>query len=196
MGKIQTAIAMVDDLEQRTANSLQYDGPHIVQDLNADKIIMKDPFIRSLTTKTLNGVTVDDLLDNLINVNEDGQWPVGVVLERAQIDSQIYPKKINGKNIEDVISTNDNLSLKTLEVTGETKFEAPVITETLNKVPFDEEHILMKNGDQRIRRLDVDEVRVENLSLGTKKGECQDEINPIFTQTQQQRFLNLQDDLK
>ncbi|XP_044747906.1 uncharacterized protein LOC123309089 [Coccinella septempunctata] len=179
--KIQRATSLLEDLEQQTANSLQYDGPHIVQNLEADEIIMTDPQVRFLSSQTINDANINELLDNLIYVNEDEGWPNGIVLERAQIDSQIHPDFINGKNIEDVISLDDNLSIKNLIVVGETTFSQPVITETLNNIPFDEEHILMRDSDQIIPNLDVEDVRVDNLNVVGLNGgrEENEDIEPI-----------------
>ncbi|XP_045480010.1 uncharacterized protein LOC123684687 [Harmonia axyridis] len=163
VGKIQRATFILEQIEQQTANSLQYEGPHIIQDLSAQRIIMLDPYIRSLSTDSLNDVKIDEFLGNVIDINEDGEWPNNIVLERAQLDSQIHPDTINGKNIENVISTSDNLSLENLTVLGETKFLEPVITETLNYIPFDEEHILMKETDQSSRHL-VDRKLISKIS--------------------------------
>ncbi|KAK9870805.1 hypothetical protein WA026_009763 [Henosepilachna vigintioctopunctata] len=162
--KIHRASLILDELEDLIQFSLQKDGQHILQDIEADEIILKNINIRSLTTETINDNNINEILDNVIDINQDGRWTDDVILEHAQIDTQIHPQLINGIDANDVIRQNEDLEINQLNIKGQAIFSDSIITKTVNDIVFDIDNILMNNVDQNFEALNVDKLRATNIN--------------------------------
>ncbi|KAL3267313.1 hypothetical protein HHI36_011443 [Cryptolaemus montrouzieri] len=190
---IVIADLLLEELENQAVNSLQKNGTHTFENLEAEEIILQDSKIHSLSTETINGEIIDEILVNSIDINGDTPWTNRLVLEHVQIDSNISPHIINGRKADDMINIHDDIEINQLSIIGKMIADS-VTTQTLNNIPFDKENILLKNMDQKFSNFEIENLQVEmlnpeninnrnmiNLEVGTKSDHKIDRVSRLKT---------------
>lgn len=139
--------------------------PTFTGDVSARNVIINsDLYVKHLFTRKVNNVSMHDFTGEVLKLS-GFHIKEPLYFSDLTVAKPLNPTHINGKPIETLLHTTDDLKLAQMHVTGMAIFEKPVsLHGQINNITINNRHILLNRGNQYLPgQLNVAEIQANNL---------------------------------
>lgn len=155
------------EMENQTETLLQTSNKNIINgDVFVEKLIFSgnSTYLENITVETVNGIGINNILDNIININDGFEIKKSLMMKNTTIENAFDPKYINNHSVHQLIHTNRQNSLNDVIVLGDIVFlDGIFVKGKLNNISFTKENILLRKENQTFETFEITNVTVEKL---------------------------------
>ncbi|CAH0560860.1 unnamed protein product [Brassicogethes aeneus] len=161
----------VSELEKKSKNTYQFNSKHIIDhNIEANQIIFtKNLEIMNTQTKSINGINLHDLKENIIDIRKNTHIKTQISFETLQVNNFSEITVINNHQVKDIMHTYDKMHLESLKINGEAEFNHNIYTSSVNNMQLDKSNVLLSKGNQKFENFHhgsiiVDDLQAKNLN--------------------------------